>query len=78
VQPGTRVRIRCLLQHGSGRLLHGLTATISPDPHIMKGWVHLDLDPNPITPHTRWSIDLDRLEVVDDFAPAIDCNSLTN
>ena len=60
---GKRVRIRAMKMEGSARVLDGLTAAaISLHPFALN-WVVIELDPNPITPHRKWSIAADRLVV---------------
>jgi hypothetical protein len=58
---GKKVRIRAIKPEGSARILDGLTATAVCSHPFAVNWVMIDLDPNPITPHRRWSIAVDRL-----------------
>src|SRR3954453_3007087 len=61
---GKRVRIRAVRDVGSARFLDGLTGTVVAAHPIAFGWVKLDLDENPRTPHRNWSVAADRLVVL--------------
>jgi len=69
---GQRVQIQAVKQHGSARLLHGLTGRVVALHPIASGWVKLDLDENTRTPHRDWSVAVDRLIVIDPNAPPND------
>jgi hypothetical protein len=58
---GKRVQIKAIKALGSARLLDGLTGTVVAAHPIASGWVKLDLDENPRTPHREWSVAADRL-----------------
>jgi hypothetical protein len=60
---GKRVRVRAFKEHGSARLLDGLTGIVTAVHEIAADWVKLKLDPNPITPCEEWSLPEDRLVV---------------
>jgi hypothetical protein len=58
---GKRVQIRAVNEYGSARFLDGLMGTVVALHPIARGWVKLDLDQNPRTPHREWSVAVDRL-----------------
>jgi hypothetical protein len=60
---GKKVRIRAIKQHGSARLLDGLTGTVVAAHPEVPDWVKVHLDPNVVTPYREWSIPEDRLIV---------------
>ncbi|MFL6447652.1 MAG: hypothetical protein ACJ746_08180 [Bryobacteraceae bacterium] len=62
---GKRVQIRAVKAQGSARLLDGLMGTVIGMHPIARGWVKLDLDQNPRTPHRDWSVATDRLVLVE-------------
>lgn len=62
---GKRVQICAVKEFGSARLLNGLTGTVIGLHPIAFGWVKLELDPNSVTPHHRWSVAVDRLVIID-------------
>jgi hypothetical protein len=63
------VRIRAIKQHGSARLLNGLTGTVVAAHPEVPDWVKVHLDPNSVTPYREWSIPEDRLIVCETESP---------
>ena len=54
-RPGDRVRIRAVREHGSARLLHGLTGEVVAPHPIARRWYKLRLDANDVTAHVESS-----------------------
>ena len=63
------MRIRAIKQHGSARLLDGLTGTVIAAHPEVPHWVKVHLDPNSVTPYREWSIPEDRLIVCETESP---------
>lgn len=63
------MRIRAIKQHGSARLLNGLTGTVVAGHPEVPDWVKVHLDPNSVTPYREWSIPEDRLILCEPESP---------